>query len=63
MLNFRLSENCHLLKHSISYFCMMMKLILSCLGLMIFIIACNNEDHEKKYQDITAQSASAREKY
>ncbi len=62
MLKFRLSENCHLLKHSIAYFCMMMKLILSCLGLLIFIMACNNGDHEKKISDIPVQSASAREK-
>ena len=62
MLNFRLSGNCHLLKHSIAYFCMMMKLILSCLGLLIFIMACNNGDHEKKISDIPVQSASVREK-
>ena len=62
MLNFRLSGNCHLLKHSIAYFCMMMKLILSCLGLLIFIMACNNGDHEKKISDIPVQTASVREK-
>jgi len=62
MLKFRLSENCHLLNHSSAYFCMMMKLILPCLGLLIFIMACNNQDQEKKYTDTPDLSPSAREK-
>ncbi len=62
MLNFRLSENCHLLNYSSAYFCMMMKLILPCLGLLISIIACNNRDQEEKYKDTPVKSSSAREK-
>src|SRR5436190_8052593 len=62
MLKFRLSENCHLLNHSSPYFCKIMKLILPCLGLLIFIIACNNQGQEKKYEDTPVQSPIAREK-
>jgi tetratricopeptide (TPR) repeat protein len=48
MLNFKLSENCHLPDPKSTYFCIMLKLIWPCLGLLIFIIACNNQDQEKQ---------------
>jgi tetratricopeptide (TPR) repeat protein len=48
MLNFKLSENCHLLDPKSAYFCIMHKLIWPGLGLLIFIIACNNQDQEKQ---------------
>lgn len=62
MLNFILSGNCHLVNDRSTYFCRMMKRILSCLVLLILIIACNNQDHTKKDNKILVQSSAAREK-
>ena len=62
MLNFILSENCHLVKQTSTYFCSTMKLILPCLSLLILIIACNNQDHTKKNEVQAVQSAASLEK-
>ncbi len=48
MLNFRLSENCHLLNLRRMYFCKMTKFILACLVLLITIMGCNNQDQAEK---------------
>ncbi len=61
MLNFILSENCHLVNQSSAYFCSMIKRILPCLVLLISIIACNNQDQAKGNENPATQSA-AREK-
>lgn len=62
MLNFRLSENCHLLKQQSMYFCSMMKYMLLYLVLLITIIACNNQDHIKENEGQAVQSTASREK-
>ena len=62
MLNFRLSGNCHLPERCSPYFCLMMKLILSCLSLLIIIISCNNQDHAKQKTENSSETAPAREK-
>lgn len=61
MLNFILSENCHLLNSSSAYFCKMKKLILPCFVLLITIIACNNQDQEKKPAAEQATQSTVRE--
>ena len=61
MLNFILSENCHLLNNSSAYFCRMMKLILPVLVLLISVMACNNHDH-KKENKMQADEPATREK-
>jgi len=62
MLNFILSENCHLVNHGSAYFCNMIKLILPALVLLISISACNNQDHTNKTGSTGATSATGREK-
>jgi tetratricopeptide (TPR) repeat protein len=62
MLNFRLSENCHLPDDCSAYFCSMKKLILHCLPLLMIIISCNNQDHAKQNSQTGSESSSAREK-
>ena len=62
MLNFILSENCHVLNQMSTYFCRMIKSIVTCLVLLITIISCNNQDHTKESSPAAGQTASAREK-
>ena len=62
MLNFILSENCHLAIAASSYFCSMQKLILVNLVLLITIMSCNNQNQSKEKKEPAAQSVSAREK-
>ena len=62
MLKFILSANCHLHKQQSLYFCSMMKYMLSCLVLLITIIACNNGDQVKENIEIAVSSPAAREK-
>lgn len=62
MLKFRLSAKCHLLKQKSMYFCGMKHFILPGLFLLITIIACNNEDHEREESKTTVQTITSREK-
>lgn len=62
MLNFILSENCHLLKFASTYFCRMIKTILSLLVLLVTIISCNNGDQQKKSSENLTGSVNTREK-
>jgi len=62
MLNFILSENCHLTDRCSTYFCIKMKLILATLVLLIMIISCNNQDHAKKKIETVSETTSTREK-
>lgn len=62
MLNLILSENCHLVNESSTYFCSTMKLILSYLALLMLIISCNNPDHKKENEVQVVKTAVAREK-
>jgi len=62
MLNFRLSENCHLLKQYSTYFCSMITRILPALVLFIAIISCNNQDGTKKNGEPASLSAAEYEK-
>jgi tetratricopeptide (TPR) repeat protein len=61
MLNFRLSGNCHQVNEHSAYFCSKMKLILTCLSLLMIIISCNNQDHNKKSAAKPSESAVTRE--
>lgn len=62
MLNFRLSENCHVLNQCSAYFCIMVKLIGRYGLLLIIIISCNNQDHEKEKTESGAEQPFTREK-
>ena len=62
MLNFRLSENCHVGNRCRAYFCIMIKLIGRYGLLLIIIISCNNQDHEKEKTASGAEQPFAREK-
>lgn len=62
MLIFVLSENCHLHNEPSTYFCRMMKAVLKYLFVLITIISCNNQDHDKKNAESVAEQVTAREK-
>lgn len=62
MLNFRLSEICHLPDDCSTYFCRMKKLTLCMLALLMIIISCNNQDHAKQNSETIANAGSSREK-
>jgi tetratricopeptide (TPR) repeat protein len=61
MLKFDLSGNCHLPEHQSLYFCSMIRSILCSLFFLITIMACNNQDQEKKTVE-EAVPGSTREK-
>ena len=62
MLNFRLSENCHVGNRCSAYFCIMIKLIGRYGLLLTIIISCDNNDHQKTSVEKPAESAKGREK-
>jgi len=61
MLKFDLSGNCHLPEQQSLYFCSMIRTIVCCLFFLITIMACNNQDQEKKAVEETIPG-STREK-
>ena len=61
MLNFRLSEKCHVPEHRSAYFCTM-KLILAYFSLLIILAACNNREAGKQSNTTAEKSVSTREK-
>lgn len=62
MLKFRLSENCHLPVPHSTYFCSMIKSILAYASLLIIIISCSNQDHDKPGSEGGSSAMPEREK-
>lgn len=61
MLKFRLSGNCHLLNRLRAYFCSMINLLLRSLFLLMIIISCTNQDHDKNNNQSDKSAVITRE--